>query len=77
MGTLTGLIVVLALSAEPLPASVQQECEDHVAALRTVHGVEVVYDCEQGHWLEWSAWVAEGEPEGAGVVHGEQLTHGQ
>ena len=59
------LLLLLALNASPLPPDVEQECEDHVAALRTIKGVDVVFSCEDDVWLTFTQWAAYGEPKEA------------
>lgn len=61
IATIGSLLVVLALNVQAVPADVQQECEDHEFALRTVQGAEVVYDCELGEWLEFESWARMGD----------------
>ena len=61
INTIGSLLVVLALNVQSVPADVQQECEDHIAALRIVQGVEVVYDCELRTWLTWESWEESGD----------------
>lgn len=61
IATIGSLLVVLALNVQAVPADVQQECEDHIAAMRTVQGAEVVYDCELGEWLDFESWARMGD----------------
>lgn len=56
------VMLLLALNSQPIPPDVESECEDHVAALRTVKGVDVVFSCEGNVWLSWSQWSDYGEP---------------
>lgn len=54
---MAGLLVML-LQLLPVPQDVQQECEDHRAAFRTVQGLNLVYDCERQEWFAESDWLA-------------------
>lgn len=59
--TIAVATVLAVLNSAPAPIDVQQECEDHIAAMRTVQGAEVVYDCELGEWLEFESWARMGD----------------
>lgn len=54
-------MLLLALNSQNIPPDVEAECEDHVAALRTIKGIDVVFSCEDNVWLSWSQWSDYGE----------------
>lgn len=49
--TIAALAAVLNAALPILPADVEQECEDHVAAYRIVQEQELVFSCESWEWL--------------------------
>jgi len=55
------VMLLLALNSQALPPDVEAECDDHVAALRTIKGHDVVFSCEDNVWLSWSQWANYGE----------------
>ena len=48
---IAALVAALNATLPILPADVEQECEDHVAAYRIVQEQELVFSCESWEWF--------------------------
>ena len=65
--SIVALVAALNATLPILPADVEQECEDHVAAYRIVQGHELVFSCESWEWFHGEQY---DEAEEASIAQG-------